>query len=103
MTADAPGRRPSFERAAKTERLDLRVSHEQKRLFEEAAAVTQNTVTDFVVHSAAVAARDVLADRTQFLLSAEQWTAFTAAIDREPRHLPRLAAFLSEPSRLDRK
>lgn len=103
MAAEALSRRPSLERATKTERLDLRVSHEQKHLFEEAAAVTARTVTDFVVQSAAIAARDVMADRTQFVLTHEQWAAFTAAIDREPRYLPRLATFLAEPSVLDKE
>ena len=95
-------RKPDSGRAPKTARLDLRVSPEQKRLFEEAAAVTARTVTEFVVQSAAVAARDVMADRTHFVLSPEQWAAFTAAIERTPRVLPRLAAFLADPSVLER-
>jgi uncharacterized protein (DUF1778 family) len=103
MTAEALRRRPLLERATKTERLDLRVSREQKILFEEAATVSAKTVTDFVVQSAAIAARDVMADRTQFVLTREEWAAFAAAIDREPRYLPRLAAFLAEPSVLDKE
>ena len=95
-------RKPDPGRAPKTARLDLRVSPEQKRLFEEAAAVTARTVTEFVVQSAAVAARDVMADRTRFVLPPEQWAAFTAAIERKPRVLPRLAAFLADPSVLER-
>jgi uncharacterized protein (DUF1778 family) len=90
-------------RAVKTARLDLRISPDQKQLFEEAAAVTDQTVTEFVVQSAAVAARDVVADRTRFVLPPDQWAAFRAAIEREPRYLPRLAAFLGEPSVLDRE
>lgn len=101
MSTEAPGRRPSADRAAKGARLDLRVSSEQKRLLEEAAAATDRTVTDFVLASAALAARDVMADRTRFALPPDRWAAFTAAMDREPRYLPRLAAFLSEPSVLD--
>ncbi len=100
MTAEAPSRRLP-DRAAKTERLDLRVSPTQKHLFEDAAAATARTVTDFVLQAAAIAARDILADRTRFVLSSEQWAAFTAALDREPRYLPRLAAFLAEPSVLE--
>lgn len=103
MAAEALSRRPSLGRAPKNERLDLRVSREQKMLFEEAAAATAKTVTDFVVQSAAIAARDVMADRTQFVLTHEQWAAFAAAIDRKPRYLPRLAAFLAEPSVLDKE
>ena len=90
-------------RATKGARLDLRVSPEQKHLFEEAAAATQQTMTEFVVQSAEVAAHDVLADRTRFVLAPEQWAAFSSAIDRKPRVLPRLAAFLSTPSVLEQE
>jgi uncharacterized protein (DUF1778 family) len=90
-------------RAAKRARLDLRVSAEQKRMFEEAASATDRTMTEFVVQSAEVAAREVLADRTRFVLAPEEWEAFSTAIDNEPRVLPRLAAFLATPSVLERE
>lgn len=90
-------------RAAKRARLDLRVSAEQKRLFEEAAFATDQTMTEFVVQSAEVAAREVFADRTRFVLAPEEWEAFSTAIDSEPRVLPRLAAFLATPSVLGRE
>jgi uncharacterized protein (DUF1778 family) len=93
---------PTIRRPSKTERLDLRVSQDQKRLLEEAASYLDRTVTDFVVQSATVAARDVMADRTQFVLSPEDWAAFSEAIDRAPRYLPRLSALLAEPSVLDK-
>lgn len=90
-------------RAAKRARLDLRLSAEQKLLFEEAASATDRTMTEFVVQSAEVAAQEVLADRTRFVLAPEEWEAFSTAIDSEPRVLPRLAAFLTTPSVLERE
>jgi uncharacterized protein (DUF1778 family) len=91
-------RRASAPRLAVTKaRLFLRLTPEQRRLFEEAASAKGQTVTRFVVRSAEVAARDVLADRTRFVLAPEGWEAFSNAIDREPRVLPRLAAFLATP------
>lgn len=90
-------------RAAKRARLDLRLSAEQKRLFEEAASATDRSMTEFVVRSAEVAAQEVLADRTRFVLAPEEWEAFSTAIDSEPRVLPRLAAFLTTPSVLERE
>lgn len=90
-------------RAAKRARLDLRLSVEQKLLFEEAATATDQTMTEFVVKSAEVAAQEVLADRTRFVLAPEEWEAFSTAIDREPRVLPRLAAFLATPSVLEQE
>ena len=58
-------------RTAKTARLYLRVSVEQKRLFEGASAASNQTITEFVVQSAEVAAREILADRTRFALAPE--------------------------------
>jgi len=100
MTTEA-NTRASSERATKSERLDLRLSPDQKHLFEDAAAVADRTLTEFIVQSASIAAQDVLADRTRFVLSPQAWEAFSAALDREPRYLPRLASFLAEPSVLD--
>ena len=82
--------------------MDLRLSPAEKALFAEAANATERTITDFVVQAASLAARDVLADRTKFVLASEQWAAFEQAIDRPPRKDPRLAVFLAEPSVLDR-
>jgi hypothetical protein len=42
------------------------------------------------------------ADQTLFVLSDEQWRAFTEALDRPARHLPRLEKLLREPSVLER-
>ncbi len=43
-----------------------------------------------------------LADQTEFVLSEEQWQAFTEALDRPARHLPELEKLLREPSVLER-
>jgi uncharacterized protein (DUF1778 family) len=42
------------------------------------------------------------ADQTEFVLSEEQWRAFTEALDRPARHLPELEKLLREPSILER-
>jgi mRNA interferase RelE/StbE len=43
-------------------------------------------------------ADEVLADRTTFVLPAERWDAFVELLEREPRPMPGLAAFLARPS-----
>jgi hypothetical protein len=43
-------------------------------------------------------ARRTLADRTRFVLDAEKWKAFLAALDATPRELPRLKRLFKEPS-----
>jgi uncharacterized protein (DUF1778 family) len=42
------------------------------------------------------------ADQTEFVLSNEQWQAFTAALDQPARHLPKLEKLLRKPSILER-
>jgi uncharacterized protein (DUF1778 family) len=42
------------------------------------------------------------ADQTHFVLSEEHWRAFTEALDRPARHIPRLEKLLREPSVLER-
>jgi uncharacterized protein (DUF1778 family) len=53
--------------------------------------------------SATERAERTLADVTHFELSPKQWQAFTAALDRPARKLPRLRRLLQEPSILDRQ
>lgn len=96
-----PSTRRKHRAERKTERLDIRVTSSQKTLLEDAAAATSRSVSDFVTEAATVAANDAMADRTQFALRAEEWAAFSAALDQEPRYLPRLGAFLGSRSVLD--
>jgi uncharacterized protein (DUF1778 family) len=42
------------------------------------------------------------ADQTQFVLSDEQWQAFTEALDRPAQHHTQLEKLLREPSILER-
>lgn len=100
MTANLDA--PKAERTRRNERLDVRVSSAERDLFEEAATLTGRTVADFLRDAATTSARMLLADRTRFTVDPERWTAFADVLDREPRYLPRLGAFLAEPSVLDR-
>jgi uncharacterized protein (DUF1778 family) len=52
----------------------------------------------FVLSHATQAAREVLADRTTFVLPDDRWDAFVQVLDREERPMPGLAAFLARPS-----
>jgi uncharacterized protein (DUF1778 family) len=47
------------------------------------------------------AAREVLADRTLFVLPDDRWDAFVELLDRDERPMPGLAAFLARPSVFD--
>jgi uncharacterized protein (DUF1778 family) len=59
-------------------------------------------VSTFILESASERAERTLADETHFVLSSEQWRAFTEALDRPARRIPELERLLREPSILDR-
>jgi uncharacterized protein (DUF1778 family) len=85
----------------KEDRLELRLEPANRRLLDEAAAASAMSTSAFVLAHATEAAREVLADRTTFVLPAERWNAFVDLLDREARPMPGLAAFLARPSVLD--
>jgi uncharacterized protein (DUF1778 family) len=84
--------------AAKSERIELRVSSAQKDTFARAAEARGETMTDFINNAASVAAEEALANRTAFALSPGKWTAFVAALDRPASPKKRLAKLLSKKS-----
>lgn len=85
----------------KDDRLELRLEPANRRLLDEAAAATSMSVSAFVLTHATEAAREVLADRTSFVLPDDRWDAFVELLDRDARPMPGLAAFLARPSVLD--
>jgi uncharacterized protein (DUF1778 family) len=85
----------------KDDRLELRLEPARRRLLDEAAAASAMTVTAFVLTHATEAAREVLADRTSFVLPHDRWDAFAKLLKRDARPMPGLAAFLARPSVLD--
>ena len=88
-------------RAVRREKLDLRLSHSDKRTLEAAASVSRRSVSDFVRESALARADETLADRCAFVLSKPKWTAFLAALDAPTRPLPRMQRLLTEPGFFD--
>ena len=85
-------------RTTRSEKLDLRLTAEAKRILATAAAAERRSITDFVLESALGRAEETLADRRSFHLDADRWTAFQKALDAPPRDLPQLKRLLAEPS-----
>ena len=85
----------------KDDRLELRLEPGHRRLLDEAAAASAMSTSAFVLSHATGAAREVLADRTSFVLPADRWDAFAKLLERDARPQPGLAAFLARPSVLD--
>lgn len=65
---------------SRSERLEARVTAEQKALIERAAALQGRTVTDFVLTSVQEAARRAIEDNQQLELSLRDSEAFVDAL-----------------------
>ena len=90
--------------AARSEKIDLRVSPSAKRLLQSAAeAAGARSVSDFVLTSALSRAEETLPDRRRFSLDAEQWRAFQEALDASPRVTPRFARLMRESSLFEKR
>lgn len=86
----------------RSEKLDLRLTPDAKRMLNEAARASRRSVSDFVLESALSRAQESLPDRQHFGLDAARWQAFVAALDAPARPLPRLQRLLAEPSVFER-
>ncbi len=65
---------------ARAERLEARVTAEQKRLIERAAVLQGRTITDFVLTSVQDAARRTIEEHQQLELSVRDSKAFVEAL-----------------------
>lgn len=88
--------------AARTDRIALRTSKEQKSFLEKGASAIGQNLTEFVLSSAQEKAEMVLADQNRFVISPKQWDAFVTALDRPATLKKNLARLMSEPSVLER-
>lgn len=84
--------------ATRSEKLDLRLTPEAKRVLNAAARASRRSVSEFVLESALDRAREALPDHQHFGLDAARWKAFLAALDA----LPGLHRLLTEPSVFER-
>lgn len=84
--------------STRSEKLDLRLTAAAKQALTAAAAADRRSVSEFVLDSALARAEEMLAHRRHFGLTAKKWQAFMAALDAEPRTLPRVDALFSRPS-----
>ena len=76
--------------ATRDARLEARVSAAQRSLFQQAAALSGRTLSEFVVASAQDAARRVIAEHESIRLSREEQLAFVRALLQPPEPNARL-------------
>jgi len=86
----------------KDARLAMRLTPDQNALIRDAAAVTGQSLTEFVTAAAVTRAEDTLADRRVFRLGDAAWTEFAALLDRPAKRIPELAKLLNEPAPWDK-
>src|SRR5271166_2686074 len=81
---------------AKTYRFDARLNEEQKLLIQRAADLEGRSMTDFVLHSAQVAAQRTIEDRTIMVLSARDAEIVVDAILNPPEPGPVMRKAMAE-------
>ena len=72
------------------ERIEFRATPEDRALIDRAVATAGTSVTAFVLASVTTTARQVLADRTEFVLPPKAANAWEAINKRPARDLPGL-------------
>ena len=89
-------------RESRSERVDLRMTPAAKRTLQRAAAVSNKTLTEFLLDTGLNAAFDTLADRRVFLVDKKRWDAFMRALSKPPKDNPGLRKLLARRSRWDK-
>lgn len=83
---------------SRSERLEVRTTKDDRALIDRAVAEQGTDLTEFVISNLTVAARRVLAARTDFALDAESAEAWDAVNHRRARDLPGLRRLMERPS-----
>ena len=95
---------PTNPNRRRSERIEVRATPEERALIDRAVAAAGTNATAFVLSSVTTAARRVLADRTEFVLSPEfalspeAARAWEAINERPPRDLPGIRRLMQRPS-----
>lgn len=81
-----------------SEVIHIRITAGQKALIDNAARLLGKSRTAFILDLAVRHAEGVLAEKTHFQLSQEQWDAFTQALDAPVQPDPALVRLLNTPA-----
>jgi uncharacterized protein (DUF1778 family) len=75
--------------------INLRANKKQRAVIDRAAETLGKNRSDFMLEAACREAESVLLDQRYFQLDEAQFKRFTAALDKEPTHNPRLRKLLA--------
>ncbi|MCB0828695.1 MAG: DUF1778 domain-containing protein [Solirubrobacterales bacterium] len=78
-------------------RINIRVNDSDRELFDRAADVQDENLTQFLVRGGQERAERLLADRTNFTVDADDWNAIIEAMERPATPKPELADLFSRP------
>ncbi|MGE0279421.1 MAG: DUF1778 domain-containing protein [Rhizobiaceae bacterium] len=84
--------------AAKRDVLNIRIKADDRNLIDRAARAKGKNRTDFILDAARAAAEEALIDRSLIEVSREDFDAFVARLDEEPRPNERLVKMLHTPA-----
>lgn len=76
--------------ALKKQRIDLRLTEDDKHMIEEAAAMTNQSISQFMVSTASERAAEVIDQHRRLLLNEESWNLVIDAITNPPTPSDRL-------------
>lgn len=82
----------------KSDRLELRLTPEQKSEIEQAAALSGRSVTDFSVPLLVKEAEEVIRIERDLRMSRESWDAFNEILERPAQTVSGLADLLRRPT-----
>jgi uncharacterized protein (DUF1778 family) len=82
----------------KEERIEIRLASAEKERIRQAAILSHQNVSEFVLRAVRIVADETLASQTRFVLPEEQMSAFYAALDQPAKSIPRLRELLKKPS-----
>jgi len=85
-------------RRTRSERLEVRTTPEDRALIDSAVAASDTDLTEFVVSNLTVAARRVLADRSEFVLDTDAQRAWEKINVRSALDLAGLRELMARPS-----
>jgi uncharacterized protein (DUF1778 family) len=90
--------KPQGRRSAKTSRIELRATEDDRDLLDRAATALGTDRSSFLLTQGRLAAQRVLADREQFVLDADGQMEWERINSRPARNLPGLERLLERPS-----
>lgn len=85
-------------RPRRSERIEVRLTPADRALIDRAVNADGTQLTEFVIAHLTIAARRVLADRTEFTLSPQATKVWEEINDRPAQDLPGLRALMARPS-----